>query len=121
MNAKALSWSGGVQQKWKHHAGAGCKPWDAFEGMPGETFCKSARARPNMFPYKFRDAGSADVTRRNVWPPAQGTPAPPSKTPNYCKHFQPQADPSAPERKTANLPKKMSLSHCLARGNGCKS
>ena len=36
-------------------------------------------------------AGSIDLTRRNVWPPAEGVPAPPSKTLNYCRLFQLEA------------------------------
>jgi hypothetical protein len=44
------------------HTRSGCTTWEAFEGMPRETFCKK-------FP-----------------------PAPPSKTPNYCKYFQLEVD-----------------------------
>ena len=41
---------------------SGYKTWEQFEGMLGETFCKK-------FP-----------------------PAPPSKTPKYCNHFQLRTD-----------------------------
>ena len=53
----------------------------------GKLFAKVIAHGQEYYPYKLCAAGCVDLTRRNVWPRAEGTPAPPSKPPISCKHF----------------------------------